>query len=209
MCISRFRGIWKSGYKKIDLIIITLPEGNTKHTNKDRRCLRITLCAHSLPDHGQHHAYNCTWNIFASLQREPNFTLAVGEISQLWLSQFHTSSISHCAGTRSSQMHGAQRTVETRLLMSDCALLKVLPGLGPSRVFLSLLSPNRMQTCRMKMLCCGQQCQKDTLREFTLHFVQTNVFITAEKRGCWIEHPLVWEKEMLAKVKGFGYFKAS
>lgn len=118
MCISRFRGIWKSGYKKIDLIIITLPEGNTKHTNKDRRSLRITLCAHSLPDHGQHHAYNCPWNIFASLQREPNFTLAVGEISQLWLFQFHTSSISHCAGTRSSQMHGAQRTVETRLLMS-------------------------------------------------------------------------------------------
>lgn len=83
-------GIWKSGYKKIDLIIMSLTEGNTKHTIKGRRFLRITLGAHSLPNHGQHPANNCSWQNLSITQRDPNLILAFGEINQLWLFQFHS-----------------------------------------------------------------------------------------------------------------------
>lgn len=73
--ISRFRGIWKSGYKEMDLIIINLTEGNTKYRNKDRRFLRITLCVHSFPNHGQHPANNCSWQNLSITPKRPKLYL--------------------------------------------------------------------------------------------------------------------------------------
>lgn len=155
-------GIWKSGCKKIDLIIVNLTEGNIKHTIKDRRFLRITLGVHSLPNRGQHPANNCSW-------QNPSIT-AESQSWLLWDKPVMAPPVPQPAVFQNVQGQRPPKCMKhTELwkqgsLCVHCGLLKIWPRLGPSWMFLLLLSPNRIQTSRIKMLCCGKKCQKDILR---------------------------------------------
>lgn len=164
LCISRLRGIWESGYRKTDLIIMTLPEGYPKHTNKDRRFLRTALCVHSLPSHGQHHASSCIWQIFPSLQRPKLHLGCWWDRAVMALSGPQPAVFQNVRGQRPPKCMKHKGLWEQGSWCLGCGLWEILPGLGPSWMFLSLLSPNRMQTCRERMSCCGQECQKDMLR---------------------------------------------
>lgn len=160
--ISRLRGIWKSGYKKIGLIHKSYRGEYQTHKQGQEVSQDNPVC----PFPPTSWAASCrqlhmakSFHHSKETQTSPGFWQ---DQPILALSVPQPAVFQTVQGQKPPKRTKHKELCKQSSLCVDCGLFKILPGLGPSWMFLSF-SPNRTQTCRIKMLCCDKKCQKDIL----------------------------------------------